>query len=293
MIAMNKFDNPLRGIRVWLSGSIPDDDSMNDEQKRNVILFVKELSKIIFREGGSIIHGAHPSITPYLLEESTSFTSVTGLKSPLTIAASRYFYSKYKDEIERYNKNSIFHETPPSHEGDNQRDLSLNILREWMVARADVLIAIGGKDWFEYSGRAGVNNELNHAINKGIPCFILGGFGGNAANIIKKNHEISSYLRNGLDAKQNIEIANNSNPIEAACVVTEQMKRLPINTSEGASGSTFRILSLDGGGIKGTFTAAVLANFEKQTGRKICEHFDLISGTSTGGILALVRRGNR
>jgi patatin-like phospholipase/acyl hydrolase len=49
----------------------------------------------------------------------------------------------------------------------------------------------------------------------------------------------------------------------------------------------FRILSLDGGGIKGTFSAAVLAEWEKQTGHVISDHFDLIAGTSTGGIIAL------
>lgn len=49
----------------------------------------------------------------------------------------------------------------------------------------------------------------------------------------------------------------------------------------------FRILSLDGGGIKGVFTAAVLAEFEKQTGKRTADCFELIAGTSTGGILAI------
>src|SRR6201997_4393743 len=49
----------------------------------------------------------------------------------------------------------------------------------------------------------------------------------------------------------------------------------------------FGILSLDGGGIKGTFTAAVLAEWEKHSGKVIADHFDLIAGTSTGGIIAL------
>ncbi len=51
--------------------------------------------------------------------------------------------------------------------------------------------------------------------------------------------------------------------------------------------SRFRILSLDGGGIKGTFSASVLANFEKMTGKRVVDYFDLITGTSTGGIIAL------
>jgi patatin-like phospholipase/acyl hydrolase len=49
----------------------------------------------------------------------------------------------------------------------------------------------------------------------------------------------------------------------------------------------FRILSLDGGGIKGTYTAAVLASLEEMTGKSIADHFDLITGTSTGGIIAV------
>lgn len=49
----------------------------------------------------------------------------------------------------------------------------------------------------------------------------------------------------------------------------------------------FRILSLDGGGIRGAFTAAFLAEIERQLSHPIGEYFDLIAGTSTGGIIAL------
>ena len=48
-----------------------------------------------------------------------------------------------------------------------------------------------------------------------------------------------------------------------------------------------RILSIDGGGILGTFPAAFLAGIEEQLEKPIGEYFDLISGTSTGGIIAL------
>src|SRR5918995_672220 len=51
--------------------------------------------------------------------------------------------------------------------------------------------------------------------------------------------------------------------------------------------NTFKVLSIDGGGIRGIIPAMVLARLEKQTGRPIAEMFDLIAGTSTGGILAL------
>lgn len=51
----------------------------------------------------------------------------------------------------------------------------------------------------------------------------------------------------------------------------------------------FRILSVDGGGIKGLFPATVLAELESRYlgGRSVASYFDLVAGTSTGGILAL------
>ncbi len=48
-----------------------------------------------------------------------------------------------------------------------------------------------------------------------------------------------------------------------------------------------RILALDGGGIKGTFSASFLTHLETGLDRPIGEYFDLIVGTSTGGIIAL------
>ena len=47
-----------------------------------------------------------------------------------------------------------------------------------------------------------------------------------------------------------------------------------------------RILAIDGGGIRGLIPAVVLADLERRTGRRTAELFDLIAGTSTGGILA-------
>lgn len=48
-----------------------------------------------------------------------------------------------------------------------------------------------------------------------------------------------------------------------------------------------RILSIDGGGIKGAFPAAFLAKLEEKLAAPIGRYFDLIAGTSTGGIIAL------
>jgi len=49
----------------------------------------------------------------------------------------------------------------------------------------------------------------------------------------------------------------------------------------------FKILSLDGGGIRGVFPAAFLAKLEEHLDVPVGSYFDLIAGTSTGGIIAI------
>jgi hypothetical protein len=54
-----------------------------------------------------------------------------------------------------------------------------------------------------------------------------------------------------------------------------------------ASNSCFKILSLDGGGLKGLFTAKFLADLENDLSLRVADYFDLITGTSTGAIIAI------
>ena len=51
----------------------------------------------------------------------------------------------------------------------------------------------------------------------------------------------------------------------------------------------FRILAIDGGGIKGILPATILANLENNLpdNQGLARHFDMIAGTSTGGIIAV------
>src|SRR3954449_5681989 len=51
--------------------------------------------------------------------------------------------------------------------------------------------------------------------------------------------------------------------------------------------SIIRVLALDGDGIRGIIPARVLQEIEARIRRPIAQLFDVIAGTSTGGILAL------
>src|SRR5690625_3930592 len=58
-------------------------------------------------------------------------------------------------------------------------------------------------------------------------------------------------------------------------------------TNSDPPDAPFRILSLSGGGYRGLFTARILADLEERIRAPIATRFDLIAGTSIGGILAL------
>src|SRR5258706_15711697 len=49
----------------------------------------------------------------------------------------------------------------------------------------------------------------------------------------------------------------------------------------------FKILSIDGGGIKGLYSSRIIEHLEERYSCSMSDHFDLICGTSTGGLIAL------
>lgn len=57
--------------------------------------------------------------------------------------------------------------------------------------------------------------------------------------------------------------------------------------TSNAQTKAFKVLSIDGGGIKGLYSAKILEQFEQRFNCRIADYFDLICGTSTGGLIAL------
>lgn len=51
--------------------------------------------------------------------------------------------------------------------------------------------------------------------------------------------------------------------------------------------ASIKVLAIDGGGIRGIIPAIILGELQKRLGRNLYEVFDLIAGTSTGGIIAV------
>lgn len=279
----------LRGVRVQLSGSIP--EKAYSDQVGGIESFVRQFAARVFQEGGTLIHGSHPSFIKPLQSAAEPYLKSDGAEKPLVLVRSRK-YSEKPEELKVIEEHEQFArvEIIPTQPGTAMENLIP--MREYMANRCDAVVAVGGKWYGIDKGRAGVVAELEAAIQLGKPGFIVGGFGCAAGDYFKDDPTISDRLRNGYDGPQNAELAVKTDPEYLVDRIVRQLSRLPlIRGKVTASGRLFRILALDGGGIRGAFTAAVLAKWAEMLGanggRDLVKHFDLVAGTSTGAILAI------
>lgn len=176
-------------------------------------------------------------------------------------------------------------------ETDGEGNSDLTPMRDWMAERSDAVICVGGKWWDINKANAGVPTELDAMLDLGKPGFVVAGFGGAIAGYLKDNPSLPSRLQNGLSENANREIANDTSIERIVETIVNQLKLLPLVRRSVSRGRNFRILALDGGGLRGTFTAAVLAKWDDMLksggGNNLISHFDLVAGTSTGAILAI------
>lgn len=213
----------LKGMRIWLSGSVPESDRPNPDTElpfevwygssleQGILAFVQEFASLVLKYGGQIIHGCHPTLTPILLEQSRLFYTRDNEK-PLRLAVSNHFQTDQRLlDWQRWERDSIVDIVPGTGAGDTNRDPSLAILRSHMAEHCNAFVAIGGLWWHDVPGRAGIPKEFERAKEANVPCFILGGFGGASATYISENPDWNMGLNNGLSASQNLEIATNTN----------------------------------------------------------------------------------
>lgn len=285
----NEMSNRLRlqGVRVHLSGAIWDDAP--PEIQKGIYDMVKALVGGVLRQGGAVIHGSHPTIVPAIREAAEAFLRADGSKDSVVLArSSKFATNAFQAEIEEHRKFSVV-EILPFSPGDTNE--SLVPMRDWMAERSDVIVCFGGK-WYDVNkARAGVPEELDAAINLCKPAFVLGGFGGAASQYLKDRPEIFDELRNGISLEENQKLFEMNDPTGVAERIIKQLIVLPFARVRSTENRLFRILALDGGGIRGAFGAAVLAKWSElskhATGNDLVKHFDLVAGTSTGAIIAV------
>lgn len=274
----------LAGVRIHLSGS-------NTEQREDIADFVRKLAAKIFSDGGAVVHGSHPSFSAPLKEAAENYIKSGGEKGALTLVRAKSFSTdQYAAEIEDQRKYASVEIVPAESNNENLAN-GLTPMRDWMADRSDAIVCVGGAWWDVNKAQAGVPTELDTMLELGKPGFIAAGFGGAIGGYLKEDRYLTSRLRNGLSQEANEVIATSSSVDQVVDLIVEQLKNLPLARRNISRGRNFRILALDGGGLRGTFTAAVLAKWDDMLraggGNSLVSHFDLVAGTSTGAILAI------
>lgn len=275
----------LSGARIHLSGSISPDTSSHAAE------FVEKLAQRIFAEGGSVVHGSHPTLIEPLKTAASQYIAAGGDKGALTLVRAKKFATAdtHFAEIQEQRAYAAVQVVPADPSGDGTNDLTP--MREWMADRSDAIVCFGGKWWNFNKAKAGVPNELDTMLDLGKPAFIVAGFGGAIASYLKEEPSLLSELKNGLPESKNREIAEETEIDRLVELIVGQLKNLPLVQRNLSRHRNFRILALDGGGLRGAFTAAVLAKWDdmlKAGGDNgLVSHFDLVAGTSTGAILAI------
>ena len=309
----------LAGMRIWLSGAVPAGAKPEDAER--IRDFVALLAREVFKRGGTIVHGSHPTIRDVLLAEAKRYRQAHHAAAPLRLVVSAHFAhdaAQYGIDIPAWNAvcaEPVIVTTAVAADDSGEaraRDRSLSIMRRALADQAHLIVAVGGEWWRKAPQRAGVPEEIEIARDYQLPLFLLGGLGGATADYLAAHPEYVGICRNGLSQAENLQLVQETAVATIAERVVAQIGLLhgaggssaapalhsgsarvaALSRSAGpgeaaAPGRPRRILCLDGGGIRGAFTARALATWEEMTGEKIINHFDLIAGTSTGGILAI------
>lgn len=169
-------ENRLCGVKIWLSGAIPEKQHWSHPLvDRDILEFVSVFSAMVFENGGSIIHGSHPSLTPILKRQAQRFASKSDQLQ--LFISSHWNTDPQEHRNSRFNLNVV---TAEYKDGVFERDISLLKLRNEMVKTINVAVFIGGKLHLETDIKPGVPEEMKLASTFNIPSFVLGGVDGAA-----------------------------------------------------------------------------------------------------------------
>lgn len=179
---------PLEGLCVGISGAVPERQHWGNvvDLDRLILTFVAQLSALIIRYGGQVVHGSQPLLTPVIAEQARR--QLHGDTECLKLFASQVF-GKLPEVTERAARAARAEVllTAKVGEGDQHdpttRNQSLTAMRLAMTQDIDVLVAIGGKLHRDTGFNPGVLEELAQARWHSVPCFVIGAFGGSAGRL--------------------------------------------------------------------------------------------------------------
>jgi hypothetical protein len=191
---------------VGISGAVPGRDSWSEPAMDRAILeFVALFSGIVFKYGGRIAHGSHPTFTPIILRQARLHAG-RRIEKPITLVMSELWAkSLSQEDIDGVTDVAEFVVTSQIGEGGPEnvetRNNSLTVMRRVLIESQNIMVAVGGKMHSRDGMVPGVREEMELAEKYRIPRYLVAGMGGYAAELARQLTPFS--LNNGLTDEEN------------------------------------------------------------------------------------------
>ncbi len=214
---------------IGLSGAIAERADWSEEAMDRAILeFVALFSGIVFKYGGRIVHGSHPTFTPVILRQARLHAGKRERK-PVTLIMSELWAkdlpAEFRDgvsDVAEFLVTKQIGEGGP--EDVHTRNQSLTEMRHLLIGSQNVMVAVGGKMHAADGVVPGVFEEMKLAASKQIPRFLVGGMGGYAAKYARD--VVPSSLRNGLQDEENALLFGTDDVSACVNVIFEKLCKL-------------------------------------------------------------------
>jgi SLOG cluster2 len=206
-MSLTRLDICLEDYEIGLTGAIPDrGDWSEPAMDRGILEFVALFSGIVFKYGGRIVHGCHPTFTPVILRQAR-MQAGKRFRKPVTLVMSDLWARDLSEEdIDSMIDIAEFVITRKEGDGGPEntetRNRSLTAMRGVLIDAQNVMVAVGGKMHSGDGKVPGVAEEMKLAEDKGIPRFLIAGLGGFAKELAKKL--TPSSLSNSLSHDENV-----------------------------------------------------------------------------------------
>lgn len=225
-MSITRLDVSLEEYEVGISGSIPKrDDWSETAMDRGILEFVALFSGIVFKYGGRIIHGSHPTFTPVILRQAR-LQAGNRIRKPVTLVMSELWaqdlssadIDSVTDVAEFVITKKLGDKGPDDVETRNR---SLSAMRHVLINAQNVTVAVGG---LLHSGDGivpGVAEEIHLAEQKGIPRFLIGGLGGFTKTLAAELKP--SRLNNALSDDANLKLFSTNDVASCVNVLFEHL----------------------------------------------------------------------
>lgn len=188
-MSVGRLNVSLSEFEVGLSGAVPEREHWSEPAMDRAILeFVALLSGLIFKYGGRIVHGSHPTFTPVILHQAR-LHAAGRTRRPVTLVRSDLWPMSQNERESSADIAEIIITRRIGGKGPEDAQTfenSLAGMRRVLIDAQNVMVAVGGK-LHENDGKTpGVVVEMRMAAEKGIPRFLIGGLGGASRGLASK-----------------------------------------------------------------------------------------------------------